>query len=81
MVGERHEKSEEPFGAASSSLLERITGEEAACVRRIFFRDSCETPAESPDRKSEVKGGLRENPVFLEASLAGRIHLLPRAVD
>lgn len=34
---EGHEKSEEPFGAASSSLLERITGEEAACVRKENF--------------------------------------------
>lgn len=34
---EGHEKSEEPFGAASSSLLERITGEEAACVRKERF--------------------------------------------
>lgn len=35
---EGHEKSEEPFGAASSSLLERITGEEAACVKKETFR-------------------------------------------
>lgn len=49
---EGHEKSEEPFGAASPCLLERITGEEAACARKEnFFTDSSETPAESPDRK------------------------------